>query len=131
MTATGIDEAILLIDTLETEARLLSELVAVFRQQRTALTADNEKGVGDSMFAGHRILETLREAQRRQSSLLELLTGDPAASLAALDDVVSNGQAKAVAALRRRIGKLAAELARELGLTRRALLAPMGLAQEE
>ncbi|HEX7241884.1 MAG TPA: hypothetical protein VF263_16500, partial [Longimicrobiaceae bacterium] len=65
-----------LVDALASERRLLDELVAIMRRQRSAVGVDDLEGVDDSVFATHRVLLTLNEARRRRRSLYTLL-GDP------------------------------------------------------
>jgi hypothetical protein len=115
------DDTALLIDTLETECRLLSELASILRQQREGVATDNMNMVDDSVFAAHRVMGTLKDAQRRRHSLVELLTGTQTTSLAELDDALGPLQGHALADIRGRIGREARALAREIRVNRNVL----------
>jgi hypothetical protein len=115
------DDTALLIDTLETECRLLSELASILRQQRAGVAADNMNMVDDSVFAAHRVIGTLKEAQRRRRSLVELLTGTQTTSLAELDEALGPPTGHALVEIRGRIGCEARALAREVRLNRNVL----------
>jgi hypothetical protein len=115
------DDTALLVDTLETECRLLSELASVLRQQREGVATDNMNMVDDSVFAAHRVMGTLKEAQRRRRSLVELLTGTETTSLAELDEALGPLSGHALAEVRGRIGREARALAREIRVNRSVL----------
>jgi len=115
------DDTALLIETLDTECRLLGELASTLKQQREGVATDNMNMVDDSVFAAHRVMGTLREAQRRRRSLVELLTGTQTTSLADLDEALSQEQAHALCDVRSRIGREARALAREIRVNRRVL----------
>lgn len=65
-----------LADALQSERRLIDELIQIMRQQREAVAADNLQGVDDSVFAVQRVLLTLGEARKRRRSL-NLRLGQP------------------------------------------------------
>lgn len=56
-------------DALQSERRLIDELIAIMRQQREAVAADNLQGVDDSVFAVQRVLLTLGEARKRRRAM--------------------------------------------------------------
>ncbi len=58
-----------LTDALQSERRLIDELIAIMRQQREAVAADNLQGVDDSVFAVQRVLLTLGEARKRRRAI--------------------------------------------------------------
>ena len=58
-----------LADALQSERRLIDELIAIMRQQREAVSVDNLQGVDDSVFAVQRVLLTLGEARKRRRAL--------------------------------------------------------------
>ena len=115
------DDTALLIDTLETECRLLDELAGVLRQQREGVATDNMNMVDDSVFSAHRVMGTLKEAQRRRRSLVELLTGTQTTSLADLDEALGPLPDHALGDVRARIGREARSLAREIRINRSVL----------
>lgn len=109
-----------LIEALDTECRLLSELAAILRKQREGVTADDLQIVDDSVFGAHRVMATLREAQRRRRMLIELLTGTDTTSLVDLDDSLGDS-GPALAEVRARVGREARTLAREIRINRTVL----------
>ncbi|MBK6486418.1 MAG: flagellar export chaperone FlgN [Gemmatimonadetes bacterium] len=58
-----------LADALQSERRLIDDLIAIMRQQREAVSADNLQGVDDTVFAVQRVLLTLAEARKRRRSI--------------------------------------------------------------
>lgn len=115
------EDIALLIETLDTECRLLGDLAAILSQQRQGVAADNMKEVEDSVFAAHRVMGTLHEAQRRRRLLVELLTGTETTSLADLDGALSPDLAQALHDVRSRIARQARTLAREIRVNKRVL----------
>ena len=58
---------------MRTECRLLGDLIVAMRRQRDAIAVDDLQGVEESVFATHRVLHTLGEAQRRRRAIGRLL----------------------------------------------------------
>ncbi|MEP7381245.1 MAG: flagellar export chaperone FlgN [Gemmatimonadota bacterium] len=58
-----------LADALQSERRLIDELIQIMRQQREAVAVDNLQGVDDSVFAVQRVLLTLGEARKRRRAI--------------------------------------------------------------
>lgn len=58
-----------LADALQSERRLIDDLIAIMRQQREAVSVDNLQGVDDTVFAVQRVLLTLAEARKRRRSI--------------------------------------------------------------
>jgi flagellar biosynthesis/type III secretory pathway chaperone len=116
-----VEDSALLIVTLDTECRLLGDLTTILTQQRQGVSADNMKEVEDSVFAAHRVMGTLHEAQRRRRLLVELLTGTQTTSLADLDEALGSDQAQALMDVRSRITRQARTLAREIRINKRVL----------
>ena len=73
VTRTVVSPVDSLTDALLTERRLLDELIAVMRRQRTAVGQDDLQAVDDSVFSTHRVLVTLSEARRRRRNLNALI----------------------------------------------------------
>src|SRR6478752_7932907 len=77
-----------LTDALITERKLLDELIAVMRRQRTAVGEDDLQSVDDSVFATHRVLVTLNEARRRRRTLNTLIGQREDIGIHALEDAL-------------------------------------------
>ncbi len=58
-----------LADALQSERRLIDELLSIMRAQREAVAADDLQGVDDSVFSVQRVLHTLSEARKRRRAL--------------------------------------------------------------
>ena len=111
-----------LMDVLDSECRLVAELGAILRRQREGVTADDLQLVNDKVYAAHRVMETLREAQRWRRTLVGLLTGCETTSLADLEDRVHGLRlAPALAERRARVGRAVRALAREIGINKKVL----------
>src|ERR1043166_368248 len=110
-----------LADALGTERRLIEELIAVMRRQRTAIANDDLQAVDDSVFATHRVLVTLNEARRRRRSLNALLGEREDLSIYALDEALGSGMTPARREVREQLNVSARLLSREVALNRRVL----------
>jgi len=62
-----------LSDAIESEKKLIDELITVILSQRAAVGTEDLQAVDDSVFATHRLLLTLGEARRRRRSINQLL----------------------------------------------------------
>ena len=58
-----------LTDALQSEQRLIDELIGIMRAQRDAVAADDLQAVDDSVFSVQRVLHTLAEARKRRRAL--------------------------------------------------------------
>ena len=65
-----------LAEALVTERRLIDDLIAIIRKQRSAVGDDDLQVIDDSVFATHRVLVTLSEARRSRRNLNALI-GQP------------------------------------------------------
>lgn len=108
-------------DALVSERRLLDDLIAQMRQQRSAVGADDIQGVDDSTFATHRILATLGQARQRRRQLNVLLGGSEDCSLTDLEQQLGELFDGRVRDARIRLQHAADLLAREVGMNRRLL----------
>ncbi len=110
-----------LVDALASERRLLDELVAIMRRQRSAVGVDDLEGVDDSVFATHRVLLTLNEARRRRRSLYTLL-GDPEElRFPELEEAFGAEAASRLREAREGLRGAALHLSREVEVNRRVL----------
>jgi FlgN protein len=110
-----------LLDALRSERKLLDELVATMRRQRTAVGADDLQSVDDSVFATHRILATLGQARVRRRQINRILVGGEELQARDLDLVLGAQMTDALRTARDELQASAAVLSREVDVNRRVL----------
>jgi plasmid stability protein len=103
------------------ELRLLEDLIAVMRGQRSCVAGEDLQGVDDSVFATHRILVTLGEARRQRRSLICLLGGGDDLPLQQLDDLLGSQMTDDLRAVRGSLVGAAGTLSREVEMNRQIL----------
>jgi hypothetical protein len=108
-------------DALVSECRLLDDLIAQMRRQRTAVSADDIQGVDDSTFATHRILATLGQARQRRRQLNVLLGRSEDCSLKELEEQLGGQIDGRLREARQRLQVAADQLTREVGMNRKLL----------
>ena len=121
--AGGVSPAMLeaLYDALFSERRLLDDLIAQMRHQRTAVATDDIQGVDDSTFATHRILATLGQARQRRRQLNVLLGGSEECTLRELEELLGDRVDERLRDARLRLQQAADVLTREVGMNRKLL----------
>ncbi|MEO7085027.1 MAG: flagellar export chaperone FlgN [Gemmatimonadaceae bacterium] len=110
-----------LVDAFSTERRLLEELIAVMRRQRSAVGDDDLQAVDDSVFATHRVLVTLGESRRRRRTLNTLIGHSEDLGIHGLDRALGPRMTPALRSARDELHDTARTLAREVSLNRRVL----------
>jgi len=110
-----------LTDALNTERRLLDELIAVMQRQRSAVGHDDLQSVDDSVFATHRVLVTLNEARRRRRALNTLIGQREDIGIHSLEDALGARMTPALREARDGLHNAARALSREVALNRRIL----------
>lgn len=108
-------------DALVSERRLLDDLIAQMRRQRSAVSADDIQGVDDSTFATHRILATLGQARQRRRQLNVLLGGSEEMTLREVEDQLGELVDDRFREARQRLQQAADTLTREVGMNRKLL----------
>ena len=108
-------------DALASERRLLEDLIAQMRRQRSAVGIDDIQGVDDSTFATHRILATLGQARQRRRQLNVLLGGTEECTLTELESMLGDLIDARLREARLRLQQAADLLAREVGMNRKLL----------
>ena len=108
-------------DALASERRLLEDLIAQMRRQRTAVSVEDIQGVDDSTFATHRILATLGQARTRRRQLNLLLGGTEECTLTELEATLGDQVDGRLREARQRLQQAADLLAREVGMNRKLL----------
>ena len=119
-----------LVDAHHSERKLLDDLVAIMRRQRSAVAADDLQGVDDSVFATHRVLVTLGEARRRRRTLNTMLAGSEEVDARELADLFGGHVPVALQEARDALRTAAAALAREVEVNRRVLREAMATGDE-
>lgn len=130
--AGGVSPAMLeaLYDALFSERRLLDDLIAQMRRQRTAVAADDIQGVDDSTFATHRILATLGQARQRRRQLNVLLGGSEECTLRELEELLGERVDERLRDARLRLQQAADVLTREVGMNRKLLREALSSTQQ-
>jgi hypothetical protein len=118
-------DVLTLIEALDVEGRLLSELKTILQQQRHGVATDDIEAIDDSVFAAHRVMGTLKEAQKRRRTLVEILTGTETTPLDELDEALGAEMTPGLLAVRDRLHHEARELAREIRINHRVLKGAM------
>jgi hypothetical protein len=108
-------------DSLMSETRLIEELTAIMRRQRSAVATDDLQGVDDSVFATHRVLVTLNEARRRRHAINRMLGEREDISVNALEDMLGPRMTTKLGALRDALQAAAHTLSREVATNRLVL----------
>jgi hypothetical protein len=108
-------------DALITERRLIDELIAVMRRQRSAVGEDDLQAVDDSVFATHRVLVTLSEARRQRRNLNALIGQREDLGIHSLDEALGSRMTDALREARDELHNSARSLSREVALNRRIL----------
>ncbi|ODT04254.1 MAG: hypothetical protein ABS52_05365 [Gemmatimonadetes bacterium SCN 70-22] len=116
-----------LVAALREEERLILDLIDIMHVQRVAVAQDDLRRVDDSVFATHRILCTLREAQRRRQNLAVVLCDGASVDIHDVDRYLgvrmSDELGEARAALRLAAERLSAEVAQNRRVLRGAMQA--------
>ena len=110
-----------LYDALVSERKLLDDLIAQMRRQRSAVGSDDIDGVDDSTFATHRILATLGQARTRRRQLNVLISGNQDTTLRQVEEMLGNSMDGRLRDARQRLQHSADILAREVGMNRKLL----------
>jgi len=110
-----------LTDALLTERKLLDELIAVMRRQRSAVGEDDLQSVDDSVFATHRVLVTLNEARRRRRTLNTLIGQREDIGIHSLEEALGARMTPALRDARDQLHAAARSLSHEVSLNRRIL----------
>ena len=110
-----------LLDALRSERKLLDDLTATMRRQRTAVGTDDLQAVDDSVFATHRILATLGQARVRRRGINRLLAGTEELPARELDAVLGAKMTDALRSARDELQVSAAALSQEVDVNRRVL----------
>lgn len=110
-----------LLDALVSERKLLDDLIAQMRRQRSAVGSDDIDGVDDSTFATHRILATLGQARTRRRQLNVLISGNQDTTLRQIEDLLGANMDSRLNDARQRLQHAADVLAREVGMNRKLL----------
>jgi hypothetical protein len=103
------------------EARLLGDLIAVMRSQRSCVASEDFQGVDDSVFATHRILATLAEARRHRRSLIRLMGAGDDLHLQHLEELLGAQLTESIRGVRGDLLAAAGTLSCEVEMNRKVL----------
>ena len=118
---TRLQDAAQFTAALRTESRLLEELTTILRRQRDGITCDDIQRVDESVVAAHRVMGTLKEAQRQRHILIEILTGTATTGLDQLEHALGDAMTDDIAKVRDQLNEHARALAREIRINREVL----------
>lgn len=110
-----------LTDVIQSECRLLRELLTVMQRQREAVAADDLQSVEESVYATHRVLHTLNEARRRRRSINRMLGESDDLSIHGLDQALGVRMPDDLRRARDELELLARALSAEVDVNRRVL----------
>lgn len=117
-------------DALRSERGLVQDLAALVRRQREALGTDDLPAVEETVYATHRVLLTLREAQRRRRTLNRLIGWPEGLRLTGMDDALAGGMDDGLREARDGLYDAARSLTREVEMNRAVLRASLAAADE-
>jgi len=117
-TLTAIDA---LVGAMQSERKLVDDLTQTMRRQRAAVAGDDLEGLDDSVFATHRLVQTLGEARRRRRGVCGLLGEPEDLGLHELDAALGSRMTGAVRDERDALQTSARALQREVDTNRRVL----------
>lgn len=117
-------------DALRSEHALVDDLAQLVRRQRGALAADDLQGVEECVYATHRVLLTLREAQRRRRTLNRLIGWPEGLRLTGMDEALQGRMEDGLREARDGLYAAARSLAREVEANRAVLRASLASADE-
>lgn len=110
-----------LTHVIQSESRLLQELLTVMQRQRDAVAVDDLQSVEESVYSTHRVLHTLNEARRRRRSLNRMLGESDDLSIRELDNVLGMRMPDELRKARDELEMLARALSNEVDVNRRVL----------
>lgn len=110
-----------LLDALQTETRLLLNLLQILRSQRNGVAQDDLQAVDDSVYSAQRVLLTLAEARRRRRSLMQIVGGAEDGNLDDLERALGPLMDDEMREARNELTAAARLVAAELDINRRVL----------
>jgi hypothetical protein len=119
-----------LADALDTERRLLDEIAATMRRQRTAVGVDDLDAIDDSVFAMHRLLQTLGAARQRRQGVNRLFGAPADLPLADLESLLGPLMTDRIGTARDQLVGAARALASEVAINRKVLREAMASGED-
>lgn len=110
-----------LVDSLQTERRLVEELTTIMHRQRSSVAAEDLQGVEDSVYALQRVLYTLGESRKRRRAINVCLGFAEDIPLRDLLDVMGESTPPALQAASHQLNETARVLANEVNINRQVL----------
>jgi hypothetical protein len=110
-----------LCDALNSECRLIEELIEIVLRQRAAVAVDDLQAIDDSVFATHRVLLTLGEARKGRRSINAMAGCKEETGVKHLEEALGPCMTPALRLAREELQSAAGRLSREIGINRRIL----------
>lgn len=117
-------------DALRGERGLVEDLAGLVRRQREALGADDLPAVEETVYATHRVLLTLREAQRHRRALNRLIGWPEGLRLTGMDEALEGRMDDGLRQARDGLCAAAGALTREVEMNRAVLRASLAATDE-
>lgn len=119
-----------LADAMESERRVLDEIAATMRRQRTAVSSDDLDGIDDSVFAMHRLLQTLGAARQRRRVVSQLFGASDDLPIRELESLLGPLMTARIGAARDALQQSARALSSEVQINRRVLREAMSSGED-
>jgi hypothetical protein len=110
-----------LADAMESERRVLDEIAATMRRQRAAVGADDLDTIDDTVFAMHRLLQTLGAARQRRRMVSQLFGASEDLPIRDLESLLGPLITARIAGARDALQQSARALSSEVQINRRVL----------
>ncbi|MFN8571743.1 MAG: flagellar export chaperone FlgN [Gemmatimonadaceae bacterium] len=110
-----------LVDSLQTELRLVEELTNIMLRQRASVAAEDLQGVEDSVYALQRVLSTLGESRKRRRHINVGLGFAEDIPLHDLLEVMGDAAPPALRTASRKLSEHARALSNEVNVNRQVL----------
>jgi hypothetical protein len=119
-----------LADAMESERRVVDEIAATMRRQRTAVSADDLDTIDDTVFAMHRLLQTLGAARQRRRTVSQLFGAADDLPVRELESLLGPLMTARLSTARDALQGSARALSQEVQINRRVLREAMSSGED-
>jgi hypothetical protein len=119
-----------LADAMESERRVLDEIAGTMRRQRAAVGANDLDAIDDSVFAMHRLLQTLGAARQRRRMVSRLFGASDDLPIRDLESLLGPLMTVRIGAAREALQQSARALSSEVQINRRVLREAMASGED-